>query len=168
MKRILGLVVVAALALSYSFAPARADDALDAQLKATYDAQCAAIKNGDFDGYAKLLTLDFTNLDPDGTKQNRDQDLAQVKQALSGIQVSTCHFTFVTAERSGNTATASVVASFEGTTQGEPLTVVTRETDTFAQKGDAWLQSGAVVAEQTITVAGKVFQHSGTPPSPSP
>ncbi len=168
MNRIFCLAVIAAFALSYSFAPARADDALNAQLKTNYDAQCTALKDGDFDAFAKLLTSDFTNTDPDGNEQSRSENLAQMKKGMTGVEITTCHVTFVKADRSGSSATASIVASFDGIAHGQPLNVVTRQTDTFAQQGDVWLQSSAVIAEQTITVAGKVYQHAGTPPSPAP
>jgi ketosteroid isomerase-like protein len=168
MKIALGLAAAIAVA-GLAIPPAQADDALEAQLKAVYTDQCTAIKAADFAGYEKTLSADFYDVDPAGKKETREQNIASMKTSLATAEVDACHVTFVSAERAGDTATASVVTSFDGTVQGSaPISVVTRETDMFVRSGDAWIQSSATAQEQTITVAGKIVQHLGAPASPAP
>lgn len=171
MKRLLGLaaiIAVSGLVLSSALAPARADDTLDPQIQAVYDAKCTALKNADFDAFTKTMSTDYVTADPNGKKQSRDEYVATVKQALDGLEITACHFTLVKSDTSADAATVSMVTTFDGIAQGAPLNVVIRTTDTFSKTGDGWLQNGATVAEQTITVGGKVYQHIGSPASPAP
>ncbi len=171
MKRLLGsaaIIALSGLVLSSAFAPARADDTLDPQIKAVYDAKCTALKNADFDAFAKTMSTDYVTTDPDGKKQSRDEYVATVKAALDGLDITSCHFTLVKSVMSGNAATVSMVTTFDGSAQGAPLNVMVRATDTFEKTGEGWLENGATVAEQTVTVGGKVYQHIGTPATPAP
>lgn len=169
MKPTVALAAIAAVAIALPFAPARADDStLEAQIRAVFATQCAAVKSGDLAAFAKTLSPDYFDVDPDGKKTKRDESLASMKANLANIEISDCHITFVKSDQVDTTATVSVVTSFDGIAQGAGIKAVTREIDTFVKTGDSWLESSSTVAEQTVSVGGKIVQHQGTPPSPAP
>jgi ketosteroid isomerase-like protein len=170
MKISLGLIVAAALAAVVLAPPVRAADSLQTALTAAYDHQCTAVKNADFTAYSNSMTSDFINIDPTGKSSNRDQTMAQMKSALADIKFTKCQVTFVsTPTQTDGSATASVVLSQDGTGGGTtPINVVARETDTWTLVSGAWLLKRSVEAETTVTVAGHVMQHEGSPATPKP
>jgi hypothetical protein len=174
MRRLIGLAAAAILGtvVFASSLPVNADSASDlqTQLTAAYQNQCKLFEASNMDDFAKTLTPDFVGTDPEGKKETRDQTMADMKAVLDGIEITACHFTFTNVQMIGGYAVATLTASFDGTAQGSaPLYVVSRSTDTWTEINGVWLEKASTTLEQTVTVSGKVVQHSGNPPaSPAP
>jgi hypothetical protein len=170
MKISLGLIVAAALAAAVLAPPVRAADSLQTALTAAYDNQCTAVKSADYAAYSKSMTSDFVNIDPTGKSSDRDQTMTQMKSALAQVKFTKCSVSFVsTPVQKDNLATASVVLTQDGTGGGTtPISAVARQTDTWSLVNGTWLLERSVEAETTISVAGHVMQHEGSPATPKP
>jgi hypothetical protein len=152
--------------------PAHADTALESQLRAAYSNQCKLVMSGDYAGLTQTLSPDFVNVQPDGTKQTRDQIIALTKQAMQMSKLTGCDVTFVrTTQNADGSVTAVVTETQSGILNSAPLQSISTSTDTWVQQNGKWIVKGSVTSEATVKVNGNVVQHVGgtpAPPSPAP
>ena len=171
MKKSFALILVALLAAAVVPTVSKADDLSAAQsaIDAVFKAQCAAIVAGDADAWSKTVTPDYVSTNPDGTVDNFDKSVTNLKNAFGAYSFNSCTENITAVKQVGDNviATAAFTASGKTVDTSAPIEVVQTEVDTWSNASGAWLQKANFVVEQKITQDGKVVQDqtsTGTPP----
>ena len=161
-------VIIGTSLISSAFSAAAADDA-KAAIQASYDARCAAMKAGDMGAVAKLLSVDYMSVDPTGKKQNRDVAIANVKAMFAQANFTSCATKITAFDKTGDSYVVTAELTLNGTTKdakAAPISVLSKERDTWKLVGSNWVASARAVTENTVLINGNVVSHKGGSPQP--
>lgn len=161
-------VLLAGSVLSAGAFAAPAQDSKTA-IQAVYDSQCAQLKAGDVDGYLKTYADGYTETEPSGKKNSRDETVSMMKTALAQAKLTSCSAKISSVAKDGENIVVSVEETAEGTVTANdaPLKNVSVQKDTWKKTGDSWQMLSSIVSENSLWVNGNMIQHLVTP-TPAP
>jgi hypothetical protein len=168
------LRIVTALLCGAVVAPvaARADAVPDAATKAItsdYQLACTATQDPtDANLNAAFATLapDFVHVDFKGKQMQRDEYIAQGKQQIKQLHITTCTNTIESTTLSDpNTVVVVVTGKIAGQIQApdgnHDIEATTGSQDTWKLENGTWLQSQSKDVSALVKVDGKVVQDEG-------
>lgn len=148
-----------------------ADDlsAQQSAIDAAYKAECATVVAGDTAGWSALMTPDYASTNPDGSVDDLDKSVANLKDAFTQFAFSSCTEATSSIKQSGDDFVTTISMTIDGkaVANGANAEIVQNAVDTWTDASGAWLQKADFVTEQKVTIDGKVVQDSvstGTPP----
>lgn len=162
MKKSFAIILTALLSAALFPVASSADDlsAQQSAIDAAYKTQCAAVAAGDADAWSKTLTADYASTNPDGTVDDLDTSVKNLKDAFGQLSFSSCTGTISAIKQSGDDMIVTVAFVADGKTvdTSAPAEVVSNQVDTWTNASGAWLQKADFVVEQKVTIDGKVVQ----------
>lgn len=157
--------------LSFAAAAQAADAPADVakSITANYALNCTMALNptdANFDVAAATLAPTFSETSLKGTTQTREEVIAQGKQQLKIMHVTTCENNVVSMTQSDpNTVVAVVSAHMEGDMQApdgkHDFDYTGKSQDTWTLTGGKWLESGSKQQRVLVKVDGNVVQDQG-------
>lgn len=168
------LKIATALLCAIALAPvaARADAVPDAAAKALaadYQLFCTAAQDptdANLNGAFAMLAPDFVNVDFKGKQMQRDAYVAQGKQQLKQLHITTCANTVNSTTLSDpNTIVVVVTGKIAGQIQApdgnHDLDATTSSQDTWKLENGTWLQTQSKDVSALVKIDGKVVQDEG-------
>jgi hypothetical protein len=168
------LKIASALVCAAVVAPvaARADAVPDAAAKAItadYQLVCTATQDptdANLNAAFALLAPDFVNVDFKGKQMQRDAYIAQGKQQIKQLHVTTCANTIDSTTLSDpNTIVVNVTGKIAGQLQApdgnHDLEATTSSQDTWKLENGTWLQTQSKDVSALVKIDGKVVQDEG-------
>lgn len=151
---------------------ARADavpDATQKALNADYALQCtAAMDPSDTNVNAALgvLSPTFVNIDFKGKQTQHDEFVAQAKQQIKMLHITTCDNTVASMTASDpNTVVVVLTGKLAGQIQApdgnHDLDITSKSQDTWKLQNGTWLQTESKDLAELVKVDGKVVQDEG-------
>ena len=167
--------ISAALALGVVAVPlaGRADavpDAAKQAITADYQQFCTAAQDptdANLNAMGATLAADFVNVDFKGKEIHRDEYIAQGKQQLKQLHVTSCDNTIDSMTLSDpNTIVVAVTGKIAGQIQApdgnHDLEATTGSQDTWKLQNGTWLQSQSKDTSALVKIDGKVVQDEGS------
>ena len=145
--------------------PLSAADRPQAEIQAQYAVLDRAAAAHDASLAKKVFAEDFTGVDINGRKQNRDAFLKDGFAPSPGIKALVMHTTIdaiaVRGERADVTARAEGTFDFtmQGSSTSRPARALVREEDTWALRGGTWVMVASHDLEMTQWLDGRQVQH---------
>jgi hypothetical protein len=168
------LKIASALLCAAVVAPvaARADavpDAVAKAITADYQLVCTATQDptdANLNAAFALLAPDFVNVDFKGKQMQRDAYIAQGKQQIKQLHVTTCANTIDSTTLSDpNTIVVNVTGKIAGQLQApdgnHDLEATTSSQDTWKLENGTWLQTQSKDVSALVKIDGKVVQDEG-------
>jgi hypothetical protein len=168
------LKISGALLCAAALAPvaARADAAPDAAQKALtsdYQLVCTAAQDptdANLSAAFALLAPDFVHVDFKGKQMQRDEFVAQGKQQIKQLHITTCANTIESTTLSDpNTIVAVVTGKIAGQIQApdgnHDIDATTSSQDTWKLENGTWLQTQSKDVSALVKIDGKVVQDEG-------
>jgi hypothetical protein len=151
---------------------ARADavpDTVQKTLASAYQLDCTAAQDPTDANIAAafgVLTPDFEYVDLKGKQTGRDEFIAQGKQQLKQLHITSCTNTVASETLSDpNTVVVIVTAKFVGQIQApdgnHDIDATSKSQDTWKLVGGTWMQSQSKEVSNLLKVDGKVVQDEG-------
>lgn len=151
---------------------ARADavpDTAQKALTADYALQCSAAldpSDANLTAAFGMLGPDFVSVDFKGKQTQRDAFIAQAKQQLKVLHITTCDNTIVSSSASdANTIVAVISGKLGGQVQApdgnHDLDVSSKTQDTWKLVNGTWVQTESKEVSSLVKIDGKVVQDEG-------
>jgi hypothetical protein len=151
---------------------ARADAVPDAATKAItsdYQLFCTAAQDptdANLSSMFAVLAPDFVHVDFKGKQMQRDEYVAQGKQQIKQLHITTCANTIESTTLSDpNTVVVTVTSKIAGQIQApdanHDIDATTGSEDTWKLENGAWLQTQSKDVSALVKIDGKVVQDEG-------
>jgi|SRR5580698_4814926 hypothetical protein len=161
------LVCAVALPLVASAAPA--SDAVAKTLNADYAQVCTTFQDpsdANFAAMGALLAPEFVHVDFKGKQIDRADYIAQGKQQMKMLHITTCSQSVDSTDMSDpNTVVANVTGKVSGTLQApdgnHTIDVTAGAADTWKLENGTWVQTQSKDTSALVKIDGKVVQDEG-------
>jgi hypothetical protein len=169
LKKIASALLFAAIAVPAAVRADAVPDAAQKAIAADYQLGCTAAQDptdANLNALFATLAPDFVHVDFKGKQTQRDEYVAQGKQQIKQLHVTTCNTTVDSTTASDpNTVVATVTGKIAGQIQApdgnHDLDATTSSQDTWKNENGTWLQTQSKDVSALIKIDGKVVQDEG-------
>jgi len=169
LAKIAGALACAIVTLPLVASAAPVPDAVAKTINADYAMICTAVQDPSDANFAALdatLAPEFVHVDFKGKQIDRAEFIAQNKQQIKLLHITTCSQSVDSSTMSdANTIVANVTGKFVGTLQApdgnHDIDVTQGTADTWKLEGGTWVQSQSKDTSALVKIDGKVVQDEG-------
>lgn len=164
-----GALLSAAVAFPLVASAAPASDAVVKTITADYATVCTTFQDPSDANFATMgawLAPEFTHVDFKGKVIDRADYIAQGKQQMKMLHITTCSQTLDSTDMSDpNTVVVNVTGKVAGTLQApdgtHQIDVTVGAADTWKLEGGTWMQTMSKDTSALVKIDGKVVQDEG-------
>ena len=169
LRRIVNTLLCAAVALPLAASAAPVPDDVQKTLTTDYQLNCTAAQDptdANFAAAGALLAPDFVQIDFKGKTTQRDAFIAEQKQQLKQLHITSCANTVTSSTLSDASTIVVVVSAKVGGQLQAPdgnhdIDAATSAQDTWKLENGAWLLTQSKDVSALVKVDGKVVQDEG-------